>query len=105
MHAFVVVVVVDDVVVVVVVVDVIVTTFLRSSKLLSASQNRSGQTSVDRSAKTTLSTYNAWNYLSQLRTIVYICTRPCLVVYTTFSGRVVYKQKCPNLSFSSLAAV
>ena len=76
--------------------------FPQKSKLVRTNQNRSGKTSVDRSAKTTLSTYNAWIYLSQLRTIHHIYTYACLIVYTTCSGRVVSQAKGPSLKLPSL---
>ena len=80
----------------------IIADFRKNSKLVRTNQNRSGKTSVDRSAKTTLSTYNAWIYLSQLRTIHHIYTYACLIVYTTCSGRVVSQAKGPSLKLPSL---
>ena len=66
------------------------------SSLEPTNQNKSGQTSVDRSAKTTLNTYNAWIQLSQLHTIYHICTLPCLIACTACDCRVILQARGPR---------
>ena len=67
-----------------------------SWSLIWTNQNNSGQTSVDRSAKTTLNTYNAWIQLSQLHTIYHICTLPCLIACTACDCRVILQARGPR---------